>query len=274
VFQGYFPPAKTRVFVAIERWLSRHTHQLLTVSDGVRRELLQLGIGRADRFDVLPLGLDLDRLLNADARRGELRRELGFTGAAFLIGIVARLVPIKAHEVFLQCAVAVAGRLPEARFVVVGDGERRQELEGLADRLGLGTRIRFIGWRRDLEPVYADLDVVVLTSRNEGSPVSLIEAMAAGRPVVATRVGGVPDLVTDAVNGVLVDGDDPEALGQALIALHANPERARELGQAGRLRVYPAYSARRLLQDVDALYRTLLGHRSSLGEFRRRSLAW
>jgi glycosyltransferase involved in cell wall biosynthesis len=257
VLQGYFSPPKVRLFVAIERWLGRRTDMLLAVSDRVRHELLELGIGRPDRFHVLPLGLDLDGLLGAEARRGEFKRELGFTRGDFLVGIVARLVPIKAHQVFLRAATLLAGRVPRARFVVVGDGERRGELETSARALGLGERVRFVGWRRDLDRVYADLDVVVLTSRNEGSPVSLIEAMAAGRPVVATRVGGVPDLVDDGVNGVLVEVDDAEAIARAVETFAADAERGRAMGGAGRKRVYPAFSAARLIGDVDRLYQEL-----------------
>jgi glycosyltransferase involved in cell wall biosynthesis len=259
VLQGYFSPPKARLFLAIERWLGRRTDALLAVSDRVRHELLELGIGRPDRFVVLPLGLDLDGLLGAEARRGELRRELGFAADDFLVGIVARLVPIKAHEVFFRAAAILAGRLPRARFVVVGDGERRGELEASARALGLGERVRFVGWRRDLERVYADLDVVVLTSRNEGSPVSLIEAMAAARPVVATRVGGVPDLVEHGVNGVLVEVDDAAAIARAVETLAADPQRGLVMGRAGRKRVYPAFSASRLIDDVDRLYQDLLG---------------
>jgi glycosyltransferase involved in cell wall biosynthesis len=259
VLQGYFHPAKARLFVAIERWLARRTDRLLAVSEGVRHELLALGIGRPDRFHVMPLGLDLDRFRDAEARRGELRRELGFTEGEFLVGIVARLVPIKAHEVFFRSAALVAGRLPGARFIVVGDGQRRRELEALAGALGLRERVRFLGWRNDLERVYADLDVVALTSRNEGSPVSLIEAMAAGRPVVATRVGGVPDLIEHGVNGALVDVDDAEALARTIEMIAAAPQRGRVMGEAGRQRVVPAFSAARLIADVDRLYRELLG---------------
>lgn len=259
VHHGYFRPGETRVFVAIERWLARRTHRLLAVSQRVRQELLDLGIGRPERFDVLPLGLDLERFLDAAAWRGQLRAELGLGDDAFLVGIVARLAPIKAHEIFLRAAARIGVRVPGAHFVVVGDGERRRPLEALAGSLALGERVRFLGWRRDLDRVYADLDVVVLTSRNEGSPVSLIEALAASRPVVATRVGGVPDLVDDGVTGLLAAVDDVDAVADAVVGLAASPERARAMGSAGRQRVYPAFGAERLVADVDALYRTLAG---------------
>ena len=191
-------------------------------------------------------------------RRGSLRAELGIPPETPVVAIVARLVPIKAHEVFLRAARLVCAVLPSTQFLVVGDGERREALERLTAELGLGASVRFLGWRRDLERIYADAWVVALSSRNEGSPVSLIEAMAAERPVVATRVGGVPDLVDDGVTGCLVPPDDPGALAEALVALLQDPERRQVLGKAARERVIPAFAAGRLVADVDALYRELL----------------
>ena len=257
VLDGYFTPRKTRVFVAIERWLARRADCLLAVSDTVRRELLDRGIGTSGRLRVVPLGLDLDRFVAADAGRGHLRRELGVKPDTPLTGIVARLVPIKAHETFLAMAALLAGRT-EGHFVVVGDGERRAELERLAQDAGLNGRMHFLGWRADLERIYADLDVVVLTSRNEGSPVALIEALAAGRPVVATRVGGGPDVVHDGVSGVLVGAADVEGLASAVEQLMRDPARGQRLGEAGREHVRQVYGAKRLLRDIDDLYQELL----------------
>jgi glycosyltransferase involved in cell wall biosynthesis len=256
VFHGYFSPAKTRVFLAIERGLARRTDHLLTVSDTVRHELLDLGVGRPEQLTVMPLGLDLRPF--RQARPGALRAELGVGPAVPLVGIVARLVAIKAHEVFLAAAAAVARQMPSSLFVVVGDGDRRGELEGLARQLGVAERTRFLGWRRDLDRIYADLDVVALCSRNEGSPVSLIEAMAAARPVVATRVGGVADLVEDGVAGCLVPPGDADALAAAIAALLGDRERAQAMGEAGRKRVDPAFGAERLVADVERLYTDLV----------------
>jgi glycosyltransferase involved in cell wall biosynthesis len=258
VFHGYFSPRKSRIFLAIERMLARWTDRLLTVSDEVRAELLALGIGSPERLTVVPLGLDLHRFVECGARRGELRRELGVEGSVPLVGIVARLAPVKAHEVFLQAARSVSDRVPGVQFLVVGDGERRGALEAMARGLGLRDRVRFLGWRADLDRVYADLDLAVLCSRNEGSPVSLIEAMASGRAVVATRVGGVPDVVDDGVTGHLVAPGDPRGLADAMVGLLADPERRRAFGAAGRKRVCPAYGAERLLADVARLYAELL----------------
>jgi glycosyltransferase involved in cell wall biosynthesis len=258
VLRGYFPPAKTRVFVAIERWLARRTDRLLAVSETVRTELLDMGIGRPERFTIMPVGLDLDRFLRSEGARGALRAELGLSDATPLVGIVGRLVHIKAHEVFLEAAARVARVLPDCGFLIVGDGERRAELRDQAAALGLGLQVRFLGWRRDLDRIYADLDLVALTSHNEGSPLSLIEAMAAGRAVVATRVGGVPNLVEDGVSGVLVPPGDPAALSGAMTALLSDAGRREALGQAGRKRVATVFGADRLLRDMDRLYEKLL----------------
>jgi glycosyltransferase involved in cell wall biosynthesis len=208
----------------------------------------------------VPLGLELDRFVNAERSRGQLRAELGIPADVPLVGIVARLVPIKAHEVFLRAAAILAAREAGARFLIVGDGERRAELEALSTNLGLGRSVEFLGWRPDLDRVYADLDLVVLCSRNEGLPVALIEAQAAGRPVVATRVGGVPDLVVSGDTGLLVPPDDPDALARAIQSLLDDVEMRDRLGKAGRRRVVPAYNAERLLEDIDLLYRELARH--------------
>jgi glycosyltransferase involved in cell wall biosynthesis len=266
VLRGYFGPVRSRLFVAIERWLARHTDRLLAVSERVRRDLLDLGIGRPERFSVMPLGLDLERFLDAGVRRGQLRRELGLTEGELLVGIVGRLVGIKAHELFLQTAAAVAERLPHSRFIVVGDGERRAELEALSCRLGLGARVRFLGWRHDLDTLYADMDVVALTSRHEGSPVALIEAMAAARPVVASAVGGVPELVEDGISGYLVPPGDVAGFARAIERVLMSPDRGRTLGETARRRVHPAFGAGRLVNDMDALYRELLERSGSWPE--------
>jgi glycosyltransferase involved in cell wall biosynthesis len=266
VLQGYFSPARTRLFLGIERALARVSDCLVAVSSRVREELLALGIGTPSAFDVVPLGLDLEPFAGSAARRGELRRELGLSPEVPLVGIVARLVPVKAHEVFLEAAQVVAQAHSAAQFLIVGDGERRAELEQLAARAGLSARVRFLGWRGDLDRVYADLDVAVLTSKNEGSPVALIEAMAAGRAVVATQVGGVPDVVTDGVTGRLVPGGDAVAAAHGIIGLLQHPDQRAQLGGAARAFVLDRFGAARLLQDVDGLYRRLLaekGQRSS-----------
>jgi glycosyltransferase involved in cell wall biosynthesis len=254
VFHGYFGPSKTRLFLTIERALATVTHRIVVVGERQRDEIAAFGVAGRAKLLPIPLGLELARFLDAESRRGELRRELALPPDAPLVGIVARLVPIKAHEDFLGAARVVLAERPETGFLIVGDGERRIELESLVDSLGLRPSVSFLGWRRDLERVYADLDVVALASRNEGSPVALIEALAAARPVVATAVGGVPEVVLDGKTGLLVPPSDPNALARAMLRLLGDPAFARRLGVAGQQHVYPRYDSRRLVDDMRALY--------------------
>lgn len=260
VLRGYFSPRVTAIYRSVERALARRTHRIVTVADRVSRELLALGVGVPDQYTTVPLGLELAPLLDAEHHRGECRSELQL-GAAPLVGIVARLVPIKAHDVFLAMAARVQRELPDARFVIVGDGELRGALEAQARERGLSASVLFLGWRADLARLYADLDVVVLTSRNEGSPVALIEAMAAARPVVSTDVGGVSEVVRHGVTGLLAPMDDDEALAGHVLNLVRNPARAAEMGRRGREHVSATYGADRLVRDVEALYEELLRER-------------
>jgi glycosyltransferase involved in cell wall biosynthesis len=261
VFDAYFSPLKTRLVVAAERMLAWRASALVAVTERVRRDILARGIGRQDRVVVVPLGLDLEPMIAAPARRGELRAELGLGPDTPLVGIVARLVPVKAHETFLHAARAIAPVRPDAVFLVVGDGERRAALEALARDLGIAAKVRFLGWRADLDRLYADLDVVVLTSKNEGSPVALIEAMAAGRPVVSTRAGGVEDVVSHNETGLVVPVGDAAAIARAVVDLLDDPAQAARLGAAARASVVPRFGSGRLVGDIDALYRRLLADR-------------
>ena len=254
VFHSYFGAAKTRVFLTIERALGLVTDRIIVVGDGQRDEIAGYGVAPPGKLESIRLGLELGPLLHAEAARGRLRQELGIDASTPLVGIVARLVPIKAHEAFFDAAVRIREALPRVEFLVVGDGERRQELETLVQRRGLSPAVRFLGWRRDMLNVYADLDVVALTSRNEGSPVALIEALAAGRPVVSTAVGGVPEVVINGDTGVTVPVADPRTLADAVLTLLADRPLAERLGAAGRRHVYPRYDSSRLVDDVRDLY--------------------
>jgi len=246
----------------MERFLARLSDRIVTVSEGQRRELAGYGIAPLQKITVVPLGFELEDLLACESHRGELRRELGLADGNELVGIVARLVPIKNHRLFLQAAEVVAEAVPQARFLVVGDGELREELEAYVHGLGLDGKTFFTGWRRDLPRIYADLDVVALTSINEGTPVSLIEAMAAGVPVAATAVGGVPDMVIDRETGYLVEAGDVKGMAEAIIELLRNPKKARVMGMAGRQTVYPRFAAQTLIANIEGLYAELLRQKS------------
>jgi glycosyltransferase involved in cell wall biosynthesis len=258
VFHDYFGPLQTRVFIRVERFLASLSDRIVTVSEGQRRELAAYGVTSLDKIAVVPLGFELDALLNCESLRGQLRRELGISEGMALVGIVARLTAIKNHRLFLDAASLIVEAGQKAMFLVVGDGELRAELEAYVAALGLAERVIFTGWRRDLPRIYADLDVVALSSLNEGTPVSLIEAMAAARPVVATRVGGVSDVVLDKESGYLVQSKDAGGLARGILGLLRAPDRAKEMGLVGRAAVHPTYVRETLLANMEQLYLELL----------------
>jgi glycosyltransferase involved in cell wall biosynthesis len=256
VLRGYFSPVKTALFRWLETRLASSADALVAVSESVKQDLVALGIAPASRIRVIPLGLDLAHLAGR-LPRGGLRSEAGIPVGVPLLGMVGRLVPIKDVPTFLRAARIVSEARPEVRFALVGDGEERPALESLCRELGLDGKATFFGWRRDLAAVYGDLDVVVNASRNEGTPVALIEALAAAKPVVATGVGGTPDLLGEGERGRLVPPGDPESLARAVLETLEGSEAARRRAQAGREYVLKRHSSDRLVRDVDALYRDL-----------------
>jgi len=262
VLRGYFGPWKTAFFRMAERAMARLSDRLVAVSPGVREDLVALKIAPREHFRVVPLGLELESLAGA-LPRGGLRRAHGIPDDVPLVGMVGRLVPIKDVPTFLHAAAKVRQVTPGVRFALVGDGEERQLLEDLCARLGMAEVVTFHGWRRDMQSVYGDLDVVVNTSRNEGTPVALIEALAAGRPVVATRVGGTPDLLGEGEHGRLVPAGDPEAVAAAILDNLRGLDGARVRAASGREKVLREHSAERLIGDVDALYRELLAEKTA-----------
>jgi glycosyltransferase involved in cell wall biosynthesis len=260
VLRGYFGRVASAAMRAIEQALGARSSALVTVSESVRDDLAALKVAPGPSIRVVPLGLELDGL-GGEQPRGALRAQAGFAADAPLVGLVGRLAPIKDAPTFLRAARTLVERRPQTRFSVVGDGDERPALEALARELGLGDAVFFHGWRRDLPAVYADLDVVVNCSRNEGTPVALIEALAARRPVVATAVGGTPDLLGRGAFGTLLPPADPAALAQAIEGVLDHPEEAQARSDAGRAHVLAHHGVARLVSELDALYRELLAAR-------------
>jgi glycosyltransferase involved in cell wall biosynthesis len=274
VLSGYFPPLKERVVRWLERQLAhRSTDAIVVLSPQQRSEIVErFSVAPAEKVFIVPLALDLSDFEKLPDR-GAFRREMGFGDDAFVTGVVGRIAPIKNHEMFLRAAAQTLRALPNARFVVIGDGEGAQDLERFAGTLPLGNAIRFTGLRTDLPRIYGDLDAVALTSRNEGTPLSLIEAMACGRPVVATEVGGVGDVLrrewsgsveerrfveSAAPRGLLVPSGDVDGFAAALTRLEGDAVLCRSLGAAGRIYALRCHALPRLLEDLDRLYRKIL----------------
>jgi len=259
VLRGYFGRVMTFGFRTLERWLARMTTSLVAVSPEVRDDLVALGVAPAEKFSVVRLGIDLEhRVDNDDAQRRETRRLMGLRQDAFVIGWVGRMTAVKDTDTVVLALQKLLERNVDAYAVLVGDGPDREHLERYAHELGVIKRCLFLGYQEDVARFYDAIDVLVLPSINEGTPVSVIEALAAGRPAVATRVGGVPDVVRDGVDGFLVDPGDVDALAARLAELSADPERRAQMGAAGRARVVERYAVDRLVDDVDRLYRELL----------------
>lgn len=260
VFRSYLGPLGSWAVRVAERWLARLTDVVVTISPRQRDDIVtEYRIAPADRVAVMRLGLDLDPLLALDGQAANLRGELHYRDCDFVLGFVGRLVPIKDPAMLVHAFAIVVQDLPNARLMIVGDGELRPGLEALVASLGLSGVVSFLGWRSDLCQIYSTLDVLVLSSLSEGTPVALIEAMAAGKAAVATAVGGVPDVTSDGVTGLLVPPRRPADLAAAVLKLADAAVRAR-MGQAGRARASD-YKAERLVMEADRLYRSGLGRK-------------
>ncbi len=276
IFHGYYGKLKTRVFLLVEKLLARLiTSRIVVVSEQQRDEIHgTFGVGRPEQFRVIPLGLDLGSFAEPEKRRQIFRDELRVQDAEVLVGIVGRLTAIKNHELFLQAVskFKAARGIGNAavKFVIIGDGNLRESLEAATAALGLREDVIFVGSRKDPENFYAGLDVVALTSKNEGTPLTLIEAMANGIPVISTAVGGVVDLLGERDSkagpethyqicrrGVSVVPNDPDAFAAGLEPLVCDASLRKELGARGREFVGGHYSLERLLDDIRAMYREL-----------------
>ena len=261
VLEGYFGRWKTRFFCQIERLLGKTAACLITLSETLRQELGELGIAPVSKIRVVPLGLPLEKLLALP---------LPEPGPPLTVGLVGRLVPIKNHPMLFEAIQILRqkGAGSGMKFLLYGDGELRGTLMELAEKSGILPRVEFRSWEQDVCALYRTLHAVCLTSRNEGTPVSLIEAMAAGRPFLSTRVGGVPDLAGKVLReeagfqlcerGILVRQDDAGGLAAALKHLALHPELARTLGETGREFAGRQFTLERLTHDIDQLYREFL----------------
>jgi glycosyltransferase involved in cell wall biosynthesis len=262
VLTGYFSSPVSVAFIAIERFLARHTTRLIAVSEEIRADLVRLRVAPPEQILVVPLGFDFSRF-DATAeerrkRREALRRELGIPLDAPLVTLVARLEPIKRVDRFVRVASLVEAPA-DTYFLVVGDGALREDLRSSAEAMQLGERLVWAGLRDDMPDIYFASDVVAVTSDNEGTNVSAIEAQAASLPVVSTRVGGMPSAVRNGETGLLVGPHDEAGFAAALQRLLLDSALRSKLGRQGSSRARTEFSLDRLLRDIDGLYRQLLG---------------
>ena len=259
VLRGYFGPLSSWFFRLLERWLAKSTTALIAVSPQVRDDLVALGVAPPARVVVIRLGIELrERVAGEQNGRVDSRRYLGIEADRFAVGWIGRMTAVKRTDDVLVAFKRLRDEGVDAVLCMVGDGPDRAQLEQRAHDLGIVRETLFVGYQEDVAPFYAAFDALVLPSSNEGTPVSAIEALAAGRPVVATRVGGVPDVVVEGEDGFLVEPGATDDLADRLVRLARDPELRERMGQAGRERVLPRYAVDRLVDDVDRLYRSLL----------------
>jgi glycosyltransferase involved in cell wall biosynthesis len=255
VLRGYFDERRSRAFTAAERILAGRTGAVIAVSEEVRDDLVRLGVAPRDRFVVIPYGFDLASLGAGDRVHG---RELIGAGEEFVVGWVGRLAPVKRPLDAVRVLRSMLDRGVDASLCMVGDGEEREAVETLARELDVTDRCRLAGYRKELPDWYAGFDALALTSVNEGTPVAAIEALAARRPVAATRVGGVPAVVADGEDGFLVPSGDTDALAARLAELAADPALRERMGARGAERMREHYSVERMVARIEALYDGLL----------------
>lgn len=260
VLEGYFGRLKTSMFIGAERVMARSTDRLIAISPEIRKDLLETyAIGHERQYAVVPLGFDLTPFVRiGTAERARARAALAIDDGAPVVTTAGRLTAIKQHDLLLRAAREIIASQPRTVFLIAGDGELRAALEDRVRALGLAGHVRFLGWRRDLSAIYAATDVFALTSRNEGTPVALIEAMAAAVPGVSTDVGGVAHVIPDARVGRRVPDGDPVAFARAVTDLLSDADRGR-IGERARALVVSRFGIDRLVADVVHIYRQLTG---------------
>lgn len=271
VFHSYFSPTKTKLFLQIERYLAKRSNAIIAISEKQREELgTTFRVCEPEKIHVVPLGFDLARFReNPLLKRQAFRTEYRIVEDELAVGIIGRLVPVKNHGMFLDSILKISKEVHRpVRFFIVGDGECREGLMTKARELGLDftyypdeprkALVTFTSWRRDVDTVIAGLDLVVLTSWNEGTPVSLIEAQAGGKPIVSTRVGGIENAVLPAVTAELVEPGDVRSFSESIVRVLNSPERMKQMGAAGWPFVEARFHYSRLVEDMRKLYRKLL----------------
>ena len=255
VFYGHFGPGKSRIFLQIERILSRVTTALVALTSAERDDHLERAVGRADRFAVIPSGIDVERFRRARVGGRQVPTEFDCPADATIVGSIGWLTDIKGHRVLIEALGHLKDAFPRLHVVVVGSGGQQSALLAQADSLGLRDRVRLVGHRDDIERCLAGMDCFVFPSLNEGMGRALIEAMAAGLPVVASRVGGIPAIVRHEENGLLVAAGDSRALSEAVRRILSDSQLAGSLGRNASHSIGNEFGVKAMVDAVESVYR-------------------
>jgi glycosyltransferase involved in cell wall biosynthesis len=254
VFYGHFGPFRSWLFLQIERMLSRFTDRLIALTEAERQEHLDREVGKADRFIVVPSGIDRERFREARVRGKQQPAWFGCPQEALVVGSVGWLTDIKGHQHLIDAVAKLKQDFPSLHLVIIGSGNRHDALLQQAELAGLGGAVHLLGHRGDVEICLAGMDLFVLPSLNEGMGRALIEAMAAGLPVVASRVGGIPAVISHEQSGLLVPPGDAGALAEALRRFLDRPEWAAQLGLAASRRVDSRFGSAAMVQAIDSIF--------------------
>jgi glycosyltransferase involved in cell wall biosynthesis len=269
VFHSYFGKLKTKIIINTERFLAKKSHALIAISDQQKNELTEdFHIADKDKFKVIPLGFELKKFSeDQDEKREKFRKEFNLEDDEIAIGIIGRLVPVKNHNLFLEgINYLLNTSSKKIKAFIIGDGETRRALENRAGQLNIpfshdhdpNASLIFTSWRNDIDVINAGLDIITLTSLNEGTPVSLIEAQAANKPIVSTRVGGIGDIVLENETALLSDINDIASFRENLLKLVENDDLRKSFHKKGADHVQKKFSVERLASDMSNLYYELL----------------
>ena len=265
VFYGHFGRSLSRMFLQMEKLLGRITHHQIALTPEEGNDYLNFGVAKSDNISVIHSGVDLNCFKRSTTESNPKKNELGIPPDSLVVGYVGWLIPIKGVTYLVDAMAEVVQRHPNSLLLLVGKGDEKGEeetnLRERVDSLGLEDRVRFLGWRPDVDEIMSCFDIFVLPSLNEGMGRVLVEAMATGLPIVASSVGGIPDLVKDGENGLLVPPANAGALEQAISDLLSDKPRRKRMGETGK-RMCGLYSIEAMVEKIDNLYSRLLGEHS------------
>ena len=257
VFYGHFNPQASKIFLWIEKWFANLTDRIIALTEGEKKDYVNLSVGQPENLLTIHSGVDTRCYVSAPVNVIEKKQSLGLLPNGFLIGFVGWLLPIKGPMHLLRAMPKVWKEHPDISLVFVGRGNLDVELRAVTLQFNAYGRVHFLGWRDDIEEIMQIFDIFVLPSLNEGMGRVLVEAMAAGKPAVASRVGGIPDLVKDQKTGLLVPPGDEQALAEAILWFVNNPSEAKNMGAAGRLYCH-RFSLEAMIEKLDHLYAKLI----------------
>jgi glycosyltransferase involved in cell wall biosynthesis len=259
VFSGYFSATKTSLYIFIEKFIALISTKIVVVSEMIKKDICSVyKITKEKNISVIPLGFELDNMASLDKYRGSFRKQFSIPEDSLVIGIVGRITGIKNHQLFVDVANILLQFNNKIHFLIVGDGELREEIEKAVYDLGISENLHFTGWITATAKMYADLDIMLLTSKNEGTPVTVIEAMYYKIPVVSSNVGGLSDLIEDGKTGFLVNSLIAEDYIQVIVKLLESLQVRDKIGFTAHKFITDQFNVNRLITDMTELYTELL----------------